>query len=130
MLANSFTRVRCESCKDEMLVAFSCKGRGVCPSCNAKRAQVTAAHLVEQVLRHVPCQQWTLSFPHRVRLRPFLLPLAEADPKEQEASASPETAAKAEPKERTPLLDWTGLLRRTFGMPVRSSLGWTFTSVG
>ncbi|MFY0573201.1 hypothetical protein ACN28S_01490 [Cystobacter fuscus] len=23
---------------------FSCKGRGVCPSCNAKRAHVTAAH--------------------------------------------------------------------------------------
>ncbi|RKH95849.1 hypothetical protein D7Y04_33145 [Corallococcus sp. AB038B] len=37
-----------------MLIAFSCKGRGVCPSCNAKRAQVTAVHLVERVLPHVP----------------------------------------------------------------------------
>ncbi|PTL76534.1 transposase zinc-binding domain-containing protein [Vitiosangium sp. GDMCC 1.1324] len=46
--------VRCESCKDELLVAFSCKGRGVCPSCNAKRAHVTAVHLVERVLPHVP----------------------------------------------------------------------------
>jgi len=41
VLAHGFARVRCESCRDELLVAFSCKGRGVCPSCNAKRAQVT-----------------------------------------------------------------------------------------
>jgi hypothetical protein len=67
VLAHGFARVRCESCKDELLVAFSCKGRGVCPSCNAKRAHVTAVHLVEQVLPHVPYRQWTLSFPHRVR---------------------------------------------------------------
>ncbi|WP_158080020.1 transposase zinc-binding domain-containing protein [Archangium sp. Cb G35] len=53
VLAHGFARVRCESCKDELLVAFSCKGRGVCPSCNAKRAHVTAAHLVERVLPHV-----------------------------------------------------------------------------
>ena len=51
----------------ERLVAFSCKGRGVCPSCNAKRAHVTAVHLVERVLPHVPYRQWTLSSPHRVR---------------------------------------------------------------
>jgi hypothetical protein len=67
VLAHGFARVRCESCKDELLVAFSCKGRGVCPSCNAKRAHVTAAHLVERVLPHVPYRQWKLSFPHRVR---------------------------------------------------------------
>jgi hypothetical protein len=67
VLAHGFARVRCESCKDELLVAFSCKGRGVCPSCNAKRAHVTAVHLVERVLPHVPYRQWTLSFPHRVR---------------------------------------------------------------
>lgn len=45
--------VRCESCKDELLVIFSCKGRGNCPSCNAKQTHVTAAHLVERVLPHV-----------------------------------------------------------------------------
>jgi hypothetical protein len=67
VLAHGLARVRCESCKDEFLVAFWCKGRGVCPSCNAKRAHVTAVHLVEQVLPHVPYRQWTLSFPHRVR---------------------------------------------------------------
>ncbi|RKI31879.1 hypothetical protein D7Y27_36870 [Corallococcus sp. AB004] len=53
VLVHGFARVRCESCKDELLIAFSCKGRGVCPSCNAKRAQVTAVHLVERLLRVV-----------------------------------------------------------------------------
>ncbi|WP_233262306.1 transposase [Vitiosangium sp. GDMCC 1.1324] len=67
VLAHGFARVWCGTCKDDLLVAFSCKGRGVCPSCNARRAHVTAAHLVEQVLPQVPYRQWTLSFPHRVR---------------------------------------------------------------
>ncbi|MFL5354359.1 transposase zinc-binding domain-containing protein [Archangium sp.] len=31
VLAHGFARVRCESCKDELLVAFSCKGRGSVP---------------------------------------------------------------------------------------------------
>ncbi len=80
MLAHGFARVRFESGKDELLVAFSCKGRGVCPSCHAKRAQVTAVHWVERVLPHVPCRKWTLSFAHRVRLdrwsQPPVLPIA------------------------------------------------------
>ncbi len=67
VLAHGFARVWCGTCRDDLLVAFSCKGRGVCPSCNARRAHVTAAHLVERVLPHVPYRQWTLSFPHRVR---------------------------------------------------------------
>jgi hypothetical protein len=46
-------------------------------------------------------------------------PSGGAEPKEQEASALPETAAKAEPKkERTPRLDWAGLLRRTFVLDI------------
>ena len=51
ILAHGFSRVRCG---DELLVAFSCKGRGVCPSRTARRAQDTAAHLVERVLPRVP----------------------------------------------------------------------------
>src|SRR3989304_4780448 len=33
-----FARVRCDACGNEYLVAFSCKQRGFCPSCCAKRA--------------------------------------------------------------------------------------------
>jgi HD-GYP domain-containing protein (c-di-GMP phosphodiesterase class II) len=35
ILAHGFARVRCTACGDELLVALSCKGRGVCPSCTA-----------------------------------------------------------------------------------------------
>jgi hypothetical protein len=32
-LAGGFARLRCTRCRHERLVAFSCKGRGFCPSC-------------------------------------------------------------------------------------------------
>jgi hypothetical protein len=35
VLAKGFVRVYCDACKQEQLVAFSCKGRGFCPSCSA-----------------------------------------------------------------------------------------------
>jgi hypothetical protein len=50
--------------------AFSCKGRGVCPSCNARRMVEVAAHLTDQVLPPLPLRQWVLSLPKRIR--PFL----------------------------------------------------------
>ncbi|APW46398.1 transposase zinc-binding domain-containing protein [Rhodoferax antarcticus] len=37
IFAHGFARVRCDDCGDDFLVAFSCKGRGVCPSCNTQR---------------------------------------------------------------------------------------------
>ncbi len=67
ILAHGFSRVRCGDCGHELLVAFSCKGRGVCPSCTARRAHDTAAHLVERVLPRVPVRQWVLTFPMRIR---------------------------------------------------------------
>jgi hypothetical protein len=70
VLALGFSRVVCRVCRRERLVAFSCKSRGVCPSCNARRAHDTAIHLVEEVLPVAPYRQWTLSFPMRLR---FLL---------------------------------------------------------
>ena len=48
-------------------VAFSCKGRGVCPSCNARRMAETAAHLVDHVFPPLPVRQWVLSLPKRLR---------------------------------------------------------------
>ena len=32
ILAYGFLRIRCQACRAERLVAFSCKGRGFCPS--------------------------------------------------------------------------------------------------
>jgi len=70
ILANGFARVRCTSCGDEMLVGFSCKGRGFCPSCTTRRMQATATHLLDRVLPSVPVRQWVLSLPRWAR---FLL---------------------------------------------------------
>src|SRR5438445_5920722 len=70
ILAHGFARVRCSSCGNEMLVAFSCKGRGFCPSCTTRRMQGTATHLLDRVLPHVPMRQWDLSLPRWAR---FLL---------------------------------------------------------
>ena len=57
-------------------LSFSCKGRGVCPSCNARRMVETAAHLVDHVLPPLPVRQWVLSVPTTLRavarIRPFL----------------------------------------------------------
>ena len=67
-LEHGFLRVRCEDCKHERLVAFSCKRRGFCPSCGARRMAESAALLVDEVLPAVPIRQWVLSFPYQLRL--------------------------------------------------------------
>jgi Transposase zinc-binding domain len=43
-----FARIRCPNCAAEFLLAFSCKGRGLCPSCGAKlsRHQDPASRLI------------------------------------------------------------------------------------
>ena len=45
----------------------SCKGRGVCPSCNTRRMVETAAHLTDHVFPRLPVRQWVLSVPKRLR---------------------------------------------------------------
>ena len=67
IFAHGFARVRCDDCGDDFLVAFSCKGRGVCPSCNTRRMAEAAAHLTDHVFPRLPVRQWVLSVPKRLR---------------------------------------------------------------
>ncbi|MBA2593546.1 MAG: transposase [Gammaproteobacteria bacterium] len=67
VLAHGFLRLRCADCAHEKLVAFSCKRRGFCPSCGARRMAETAAHLVDHVVPRVPVRQWVLAFPIPLR---------------------------------------------------------------
>jgi len=67
LLEYGFARVVCRACREEHLVAFSCKRRGLCPSCTARRMFDTAAHLVDRVLPHVPIRQWVVTFSRQVR---------------------------------------------------------------
>jgi hypothetical protein len=62
-----FARALCTGCGRGFIVAFSCKGRGVCPSCNGRHMAQTAAHLADHVIPPVPVRQWVISVPKRLR---------------------------------------------------------------
>ncbi len=63
-----FARVRCRRCPEEFLVAFSCKRRGVCPSCGAKHAAELAAFLQDEVVEQVGHAQWVFTIPKMLRI--------------------------------------------------------------
>ena len=67
VLAHGLLRVHCDDCGKDEVVAFSCKGRGFCPSCGTARMVDTAAWLCDAVIPTVPVRQWVLSLPYRVR---------------------------------------------------------------
>jgi hypothetical protein len=70
LACRGFARLKCESCGEQHLVAFSCKGRGFCPSCLGRRMASTAANLVEHVLpTAASLRQWVLTVPHPWRKR-------------------------------------------------------------
>ena len=67
IFANGFARAWCDDCGHDYFVAYSCKGRGVCPSCNTRPMVETAAHLTDHVFPRLPVRQWVLSVPKRLR---------------------------------------------------------------
>lgn len=69
-LAYGMARFHCSLCQKDKLVAFSCKGRTLCPSCTGRRMSDTAKHLIQEVIPAVPVRQWVLSMPYAYR---FLL---------------------------------------------------------
>lgn len=58
----------CENCSHSQLIAFSCKRRGVCPSCQAKRAVLFAEHLHENILLPHDHRHLIFSIPKRLRI--------------------------------------------------------------
>ena len=67
ILAHGFIRLKCEDCKAERLVAFSCRGRGFCPSCLGKRQAIATEFLMEKLLGGLPVRQFVLSMPFELR---------------------------------------------------------------
>lgn len=67
ILAKGFACARCTGCNKDFFIALSCKGRGICPSCNTRSMVETAAHLVDNVLPRIPFRQFVISFPMRIR---------------------------------------------------------------
>jgi hypothetical protein len=68
LLRHGFAELACTRCGNRMLVAFSCKHRGFCPSCTGRRMADVAAHLVDHVLPAVPVRQWVITLPWRLRV--------------------------------------------------------------
>ena len=68
VLAHGCARAACEGCKHSILIAFSCKRRALCPSCQAKRAVIFAEHLHEEVLLPHEDRQLIFTIPKRLRI--------------------------------------------------------------
>ena len=66
-----FARLRCDDCHTERLLTLSCKQRGICPSCDAKRAAAFAAFLKDELLEDVGHSLWTFTIPKM--LRPYFM---------------------------------------------------------
>ena len=66
-----FARLKCEACGSERLLTLSCKQRGICPSCDAKRAAAFAAFLKDELIENVGHCFWSFTLPKM--LRPFFM---------------------------------------------------------
>lgn len=58
----------CESCSHSILIPFFCKARGICLSCQAKRAVIFAENPHEEVLLPHPHRHLVFSIPKRLRI--------------------------------------------------------------
>src|SRR4030042_1529550 len=58
-----FARIRCPACRAEYLLTFSCKTRGFCPSCQAKRVEIWGDWVRERLLWDVPHRQVVFTIP-------------------------------------------------------------------
>jgi hypothetical protein len=67
ILAKGFAYAHCNDCNKDFFISFSCKGRGICPSCSTRAMVETAANLIENVILQVPVRQFVISFPKRIR---------------------------------------------------------------
>lgn len=74
ILAQDFARARCGECGQDFLVAYSCKWRGVCSSCNTRCKVETAAHLADHAFLRMPVRQWVLAMQERYRIRRTRVP--------------------------------------------------------
>jgi len=63
-----FARLRCPDCHTEHLLMFSCRTRGFCPSCHAKRLEEWGEWMREELLLDVPHRQVVFSIPRMLRI--------------------------------------------------------------
>jgi hypothetical protein len=67
LLEHGFARLWCSECRRSVLVAFSCRGRSFCPSCEKKRQILWAEWLCDEVLAPVCHRHVVLTIPRLLR---------------------------------------------------------------
>jgi hypothetical protein len=67
--AAGFARLRCDDCRGELLVPFSCKVRTLCASCDGRRMADQAARLCDEILPRQRVRQYVLTLPAALRYR-------------------------------------------------------------
>jgi hypothetical protein len=67
ILARGLAQLFCPTCYERYVVAWSCKGRGFCPSCGGRRMNAGALTLVDHVLPEMPIRQFVLTVPFPLR---------------------------------------------------------------
>jgi ribosomal protein S27E len=65
---NGFARIKCKDCGLERLLMFSCKTRGFCPSCHAKRREEWGEWMREELLLDIPHRQVVFTIPKMLRI--------------------------------------------------------------
>ena len=66
-LASGFLRFHCSDCGHERLLAFTCKGRHLCPACHQRRVRQTADWIATDVCHEVPHRQFVFTIPKILR---------------------------------------------------------------
>jgi hypothetical protein len=67
VMQRGFAHLACEDCGLPRLVAFTCAGRGFCPTCLGRRMNQTTHNLLAHVLPAAPLRQRVLSLPYALR---------------------------------------------------------------
>jgi hypothetical protein len=67
VMQGGFAHLACEDCGLPRLVAFTCGGRGFCPTCLGRRMNQTTQNLLAHVVPAQPLRQWVLSLPYALR---------------------------------------------------------------
>jgi ribosomal protein S27E len=65
---SGFARIRCPDCGTERLLSFSCKVRGFCPSCHAKRREEWGEWMRDKLLLDVPHRQVVFTIAKMLRI--------------------------------------------------------------
>ena len=67
VMQRGFAHLACEDCGLPRLVAFTCAGRGFCPTCLGRRMNQTTHNLLAHVVPSQPLRQWVLTLPFALR---------------------------------------------------------------